>query len=110
MEDGWWAGIKMTAPEGINLTADNDVKYQSKVGDNAWSADKSLFNNQDTKDGETPWIGLWALVNEEKVAAAKEADGKITTQWRFDWDGDGFFEQTVVFEIDANTVTLNPQA
>lgn len=69
--DGWWAGIKITAPENIVLTADDDVKYQSKVGDNDWSQVKSFYNNQDSaKDAAIHYMGMWTVLDRTKLSTA----------------------------------------
>ena len=102
--DGWWAGILITAPNNIVLTESDDVKYQSKVGTNDWSAEKSFYKNQDSaKDAASHYMQLWSVLNREKIAENE----KVTTQWRFDWDKDGKYEQLVTFNVDSATVTLN---
>ena len=102
--DGWWAGILITAPNNIVLTESDDVKYQSKVGTNDWSAEKSFYKNQDSaKDAATHYMQLWSVLNREKIAENE----KVTTQWRFDWDKDGVYEQLVTFNVDSATATLN---
>jgi len=102
--DGWWAGILITAPNNIVLTESDDVKYQSKVGTNDWSAEKSFYKNQDSaKDSATHYMQLWSVLNREKIAENE----KVTTQWRFDWDKDGVYEQLVTFNVDSATATLN---
>lgn len=102
--DGWWAGILITAPEGIALTETNDVKYQSKVGSDNWSVDKSFFKNQDSaKDAATHYMQLWNVLDRQKISANE----KVTAQWRFDWDKDGEYEQLVTFNVDSATATLN---
>lgn len=105
--DGWWAGIKITAPENIVLTEDDDVKYQSKVGDNDWSKVKSFYNNQDSaKDAAIHYMGMWTVLDRTKLSTAIANHQKLTTQWRFDWDKDGVYEQLVTLNIDPQKITL----
>lgn len=105
---GWWAGILITAPEGIVLAETDDVKYQSKVGNGEWSAVKSFYKNQDSaKDGSTHYMQLWTMLDRAKLQAAIDANENITAQWRFDWDKDGNYEQVVTFDIVPNGITLN---
>lgn len=102
--DGWWAGILVTAPEDIVLTEVDDVKYQSKVGTGGWSDVKSFYKNQDSaKDAAIHYMQLWTVLDRKKIAENE----KVTTQWRFDWDKDGEYEQLVTFNVDSATVTLN---
>lgn len=104
---GWWAGIQITAPEGILVTADSDVMYQSKVGSADWSAVKSFYNNQDSaQDATVHYMQLWTVLDRAMVEAAIEANEQITAQWRFDWNKDDSYEQLVTFNIDPTTVTL----
>ncbi|MGI6200400.1 MAG: hypothetical protein ACOYJA_06495, partial [Christensenellales bacterium] len=61
-QDGWWVGIKATAPAGMDQTALEAAKYLSPGG----TTRKSFWKN---KDGANPaWIGLWGLVTEERLA------------------------------------------
>ena len=109
MEDGWWAGILITAPENIVLTETDDVKYDSKVGNGEWIENKSFYKNQDSaKDGSVHYMQLWIRLDRKLVADAKEAGEKVTAQWRFDWDKDQekLREQLVTFKVDPEAVTL----
>ncbi len=110
MQDGWWTGILITAPAGTVLTESDDVIYQSKVGDDDWSANKSFFKNQDSaKDATSHYMQLWAVLDRTKIANAIENGEKITAQWRFNWDkkdANGY-EQLVTISIDPAAVTLN---
>ena len=106
--DGWWAGILITAPADIELSESKDVNYQSKVGSDAWSSNKSFYKNQDSaKDGATHYMQLWTVLDRAKVADAIAAGESIKCQWRFDWNKDGDFEQLVTLNVDPTTVTLN---
>lgn len=94
--DGWWAGIKMTAPEGFSSEAKYKTLYN---GYDTWSPAKS-FN--DNKDGDS-YIELWAFVNEK----VKEEYASIDNYYQFDWDNDGVFEQYVVFSLDTDSIELD---
>ncbi|MBR4071948.1 MAG: hypothetical protein IKK26_05280, partial [Clostridia bacterium] len=105
MEDGWWAGVLITAPEGTVIADEdkNDVKFQIKVGDADWSEEKSFYKYQDSaKDGAVHYMQMWTVLNRELI----ENNDKVTAQWRFDWDKDGEYEQTVTLNVDSKTVTL----
>ncbi|MBQ9975824.1 MAG: hypothetical protein IJP16_04875 [Clostridia bacterium] len=104
----WWVGAMVYAPTGIDLTEENDVKYQSKKHGGEWSADKSFWANQDSPvSADTHYMGVWAGLDRDVVEAAAEAGEDIVYEWRFDWNRDGVFEQTVSYVVDADTVVLN---
>lgn len=108
VSDGWWAGIKMTAPSGFNLSK---AKYQTFNGNtNDWSAEKSFWSNKDSADSDTShYIGLWGLLNESVLDNATKNGKSVEYKWQFDWNGDGIYEQSVNYVIDPAMVTLNKE-
>ena len=93
MNDGWWAGIRVTAPEDAALN-EGKVSYQRKTA-TGWS-------DRTWSDGaEGDHIDLWCLLNEEKLV--KDNADYI---WRFDWDGDGTYEQIVALQMDPAKIIL----
>ncbi len=98
MHDGWWIGLKVTAPETIDIES---AKYTS-------GGTTKLFKdyNDSADDAEVQWIGLWKLVNEEYLRSANQTTGIVTYTWTFDWDGDDVFEQKVVLDVDAARTIL----
>ncbi len=108
-KDGWWAGIKMTAPEGMDVSSLTNAIYQSKSYTSTdWSVNKSFWSNKDSADDATEhFITLWAFVNEENLNDALSANENIETSWRFDWDNDGVIDQTVTTKINPSLVVLN---
>ncbi len=95
--DGWWAGIKMTAPQGADL---ENAKYKSKATpESKWVEGKEFAK---AKDGDD-FITLWAYVANEDMLKSG-----INTQWGFDWDNDGVYEQYVDFKFNSTYVTLDP--
>lgn len=95
--DGWWAGIKMTAPQGADL---ENAKYKSKATpESKWVEGKEFAK---AKDGDN-FITLWAYVANEDMLK-----NGINTQWGFDWDNDGVYEQYVDFKFNSTYVTLDP--
>ena len=104
--DGWWVGIKVTAPEGMNAEALKDAKYQSNQG-GIWSDDKSFWSHKDSSDDATEhYIELWVLVNEQYLNDAILKDKTVNYEYRFSWDGDSDFEQKITMKIDPETVVL----
>ncbi len=100
-KDGWWAGIKMTAPQGADL---ENAKYKSKATpESKWIENKSFWSNKDSKeDAKEHFITLWAYVANEDMLK-----NGINTQWGFDWDNDGVYEQYVDFKFDSTNVNLD---
>lgn len=108
VSDGWWAGIKMSAPSNLTQESDfTDVNYQS-YGSAGWSAAKPFWAYKDSSDSATQhYIGLWGLLNEEYLTKAKDNATTMQYKWRFDWDKDGVYEQIVILEIAPEKITLN---
>lgn len=107
--DAWWAGIKVTAPDGMTEAQLRNVQYQRKdTATGEWSANKSFWSNKDSQSGDTEhYIGMWIPLTPEIVASAIAAGSDITRWYRFDWDNDGDFEQSITFSVDPNGATLN---
>ncbi len=105
--DGWWVGIKMTAPAQMTKQADfTNVTYQRMDG-GAWSAAKSFWNAQDSNKNAADtarYLTMWGLVNPDLIAAAN--GGAMLYKYRFDWNGDGIYEQTLTLKIETADVTL----
>lgn len=105
--DGWWVGAKITAPAELTKASDfAGVTYQ-RYENGAWSSAKSFWNAQDSdKNAEDTarYLTVWGLVDPELIA--KDNDGVLTYDWRFDWNQDGEYEQTLTVEIDAAKVIL----
>lgn len=108
-KDGWWAGIKMAAPN-LDASVLENATYESfAYGTNEPVKNKSFWKNQDSKEtDEQHYITLWTFVNEENLnKASSTAEGVISTSWSFDWNNDGTNEQTVTTQISPKSVILN---
>jgi len=107
-QDGWWVGATITAPESIVLTKLNDVKYRvKKYGDDAWSDALSFYMNQNSvKDSAVHYMQLWTVLDRTSFEKAKAEGKNITSQWEFDWDKDGKYDQCVTLNIVTATTTL----
>lgn len=99
--DGWWVGVNVIAPSGADLTK---VNYQNKTSD-GWGAAKAFNTYKDTENS----IQLWGLVNETYLNSAVENNKNINYQWRFDWDGDGVYEQLVHIKLDPSKIVLKAE-
>ncbi len=97
-KDGWWIGVDVIAPEGFN---EEKASLQHKGADE-WE-DASPFD--EVKDTENS-VQVWSFIDETALAEAVAAGEKVTNTWRFDWDGDEIYEQTLTFEVDPALVTL----
>lgn len=114
MNDGWWIGIKITAPETMTkkedfIKDDTYVKYQTGVG-SGWSVDKNFWNAQDSNinSEDTPrYLTLWGQINEQYLQNAISAGKNIEYKWQFDWNMDGEFEQLVTLHVDPSNIILN---
>jgi len=107
-KDGWWTGIKMTAPN-LDISVLKNTTYDSLAyGTSSWKENKNFWTNKDSKDTDPEhYITLWAYVNEENLNNALSANENIETSWRFDWNKDGIIDQVVTISIDPSLVVLN---
>ena len=106
-KDGWWAGIKVIAPEGLTQDQLKNVKFRKNT-DGAWSNEAYFWSVKDSaEDDEVHWVGIWAFVSPEAIAQAE--DGKLTYSYEFDWYGNGFESavQRIDFVIDTEKVYLD---
>ncbi len=104
---GWWVNLQVNAPSSLKEEKDfTNVMYQ--VDNNGvWSNSKSVWENKITKDTDTAHsMQLLTPVTKERLAQAKKAGEQLEYQWRFDWDGNGIFEQMVRLVIDPAKVIL----
>ena len=107
---GWWVGIKVDAPAGMDAATLRKTVYQSKAGPNVeWSGAKSFWANKDSEDtAETHNIQLWFCITPASLEWFKSENRNITMWYRFDWDDDGSFEQLITFSVDPNgNIILN---
>lgn len=95
--NGWWVGIKVTAPDTLVL---ENAKYKDAQG-----VEKS-FNQFKDSTSEPHFIQLWGLVNETHLNDAILGNKNVVYAYEFDWDGDGNFEQPVTMEIDPTDIVL----
>ena len=94
-QDGWWAGIKITAPTGMteNQLKNAQLKLKSGV--------VSFWDNKDTQEGaDAHWISIWVPLNDL-------LSGSMANRtYQLDWNNDGLFEQSVVLSLDSEKITL----
>lgn len=104
---GWWAGIKMTAPD-LNEAVLKNAKYDSLAnGTTDWVVGKDFWKNQDSKEtDEQHYITLWTFVNEEDLNDALASNSSIANSWRFDWNNDNLPDQTVTTQINPSEIKV----
>ena len=98
--DGWWAGIRVDAPDEITDEMVGLAKYKANGGEF-----QSFLESQDGENGNY-WIGMWNLVNEEKLNACRADGTNLTTTYEFDWDGNKAIDQTITVEIVPAYIVL----
>ena len=100
-DEGWWAGIRVTAP--ATGFVPGKAQYAYVDGNGTIGAGKSF----DTyKDGEN-FIQMWMPVSAESLA--NDADRFLTLTYAFDWNGNGGYEQKITFRVNADGTTLLDQ-
>ena len=100
--DGWWAGIKVTAPSAYGEAVLKNAVYQVKNDSDDWSENKFFWNNKASLDEDaTHFINLHRQLSENLGSE------DIVTSWRFDWNNDGIFEQIVILNISPADITLS---
>ncbi len=100
-QNGWWAGVKVTRPDWVG---DNDVekiRFQVMVNGQFPQDEADLGNSfmESADDDAKTYITLWGLLGDNETTIRNEKTK--TFGWRFDWDGDGDYEQTI--ELRVNT-------
>lgn len=103
-EAGWWVGIKVEAPVGMDASVLQNAKYQSKGNPNiSWddiAEVKSFWTNKDSQDSEeAQYIQLWFRLTPASLEKFQNEGRNITMVYRFDWDGNSAYDQTVTFSV-----------
>ncbi len=100
--DGWWAGIRVDAPDEItDDTMAGGAQYKANGGEF-----QDFLTFQDGAKNGDYWIGMWNLVNEEKLNACRADGTNLTTTYEFDWNGDEIIDQTITVEIVPAYIVL----
>ena len=72
--DGWWLGVKMTAPASMLTEADfQNAVYQTATAD-GWSENKSFWNAQDSdKNAESAerYLTMWGMQTVQIFVSAR---------------------------------------
>ena len=102
--DGWWAGIKVVAPEDADI---EKAQFRNKTA-SGWGAPRSFKDNRlTTDDDDAQYIALWARINEgQLVDAVVNGRESLECGYQFDWNGDGVYEQPVSMKIEPQSIVL----
>ena len=103
LDNGWWVGIKVIAPATLNMET---AAYQRQTS-TGWT-DKTEFKKaKDSADGAAEaYIELWGLINEQYLNDAKVQNKNVHYGYRFDWDGNGDYEDILHMEVVPTATTL----
>ena len=103
-KDGWWYGVKVTAPTGMGETELKKAKFQFKAhGKTSWTDAGNFWDIRDSGNATKVWVGLWLFVDQAMVDEGKN----IVNYARVDWDGDEVYEQLVTITLDPSKVILD---
>ncbi len=97
-QDGWWVGIKIVAPDGVDLSK---AVYQRRSGGSYDGAEVKPFVPESDR-----YLGMWGLITADYLESFSKDGKKLNYVWRFSWDGDDVYEQTIAITIDPNGITL----
>ncbi len=85
---GWYAGLKITAPSDVSTPV--SFRYQK---------DGKLVEDTITADEDGAYY-IWTNLTEDMISDT------FTRDYEFDWDGDGYYEQTITMIVEPSVVTL----
>lgn len=97
-QDGWWVGIKIVAPDGVDLSK---AVYQRRSGGTYDNAEVIPFVPENDR-----YLSMWGLITAEYLESFSNSGKKLNYVWRFSWDGDDVYEQTIAITIDPAGITL----
>ncbi len=97
-KDGWWAGIRVDAPDFYEDSEEMLANAQFKLND---AKEYSNFLESSEKQGKDLYLSLWKSLN-----PLMDNEPVEDTLLELDWDGDGVCDQSVVLHIDPANVVL----
>ena len=100
---GWYVGVKIAAPEGLDTT---DAIFDCYRHSGSNSEDVSFDENKDIPgDAACSYITMWALITETDA----KSGSAITYRWNMDWDGNGSDDLQVTLDLDPAKLILLDQ-
>ena len=97
----WQLALRMTAAESLGNALEQAV-YQQKTGTDAWPDDAVSQPFQAPEEADAAALDMTVALDENIL----QQTDTYTASWRFDWDGNGEFDQEVVFTIDTARIVL----
>ncbi len=98
--DGFWIGIKVTAPDGMSEGQLENAKFRRS------GEERSFWNLKDSK-AEPHYIGLWKRIDKETL---QNKTSEITiAEYEFDWNNDGNYEQKISIKIKPDGIKLDDE-
>ncbi len=97
-KNGWWVGVKVNAPDGMSESELQNSKYDNGT------AVKSFWDYKDSTS-EKHYIGVWVSVDKEMLKTAEET--LTIGTYKFDWDNNGTFEQTLTIKVKPTGINLD---
>lgn len=101
-QDGWWVGIKILLPEGVNVQT---VKQQRKTGVDAQTGEETWTDVVFTVDGNN-YTEVWGLITAEYLQKFQDEGRNLNYVWQFSWDGDEVFEQRIAISVKPDNIVL----
>lgn len=96
-QEGWWAGIKVTADSTIEKAELEKVKLRkSSDAEN----DISFWAVKDSsEDAEEHFVMLWVPVTAAEINSGEQS---VTRSYVFDWDNNGFEDEDQVITVNLD--------
>lgn len=96
--DGWWIGVKFTAPTNANFDKAQFKRPDKKLG----IVTKKFTEVEDSKSNENPrYFGAWLSVDKARLGSENPF---VIGTYEFDWNGDGTYEQKVTVQVNSSNV------
>lgn len=105
-QEGWWAGVKVTANSAIEKT--ELEKVQLRKSSDA-ETDISFWACKDSaEDAQEHFVILWVPVTANQINSGAD---HITRSYVFDWDNNGFEDkdQTITVVLDLSKIEFTHQ-
>jgi hypothetical protein len=104
--DGWWYGLKITAPASID-NSKVGVQRRSYYEGNEVSWITRDWNSIKDSGTNTPeYLYFYPGLSAEAANIIIANNIALISEWHFDWDGDGTYEQDVLIKLDKNNLNL----
>ncbi len=104
--DAAWVGVKVVAPKDVAIDTLRNATYINGSDDTK----KSFWNNQDSfksdQASDEHYINVFGAVTKDILTKAASTGTNIKYTWKFDWNNDNTYDQTVTLIINPEGVVL----